>query len=352
MKVREILPLEVNFEVKNFRKRFVKKKLELRDVCKRVFFLDAADYNNCGDLAIAEAIKLFFEHYFADRELIIIRQEQFEYYYKSFKREINSTDLIALSGGGNMGTAYPRFEAIRRKVIRNFPNNQIVIFPSTIDYSDDRYGNFSLNSAIKTYSSHRNLLLYAREKKTYSFFLKYFKANKILECPDIVFFLKNCARNITKDSPRKDNVGICIRRDEESKLSNKQLDSILNCLSENKMHYKFFTTMCLNEELCDNYEEIVHRKLEEIAKYSLVITDRLHATIFACLVETPCIAFDNANGKVFGVCEELENSNVIFAKPEGNFEEYLNRAFVLNPSLDLINFEDKFKQMANEIQGE
>lgn len=39
----------------------------------------------------------------------------------------------------------------------------------------------------------------------------------------------------------------------------------------------------------------------------LVITDRLHAMIFAAITETPCIAMDNKSKKVKGVYEWIRD---------------------------------------------
>ena len=58
-------------------------------------------------------------------------------------------------------------------------------------------------------------------------------------------------------------------------------------------------------------EKAVKNKLREISESRLLITDRLHAMIFAVLTNTPCLAFDNATHKVSGVYEWLKDLDYI-----------------------------------------
>lgn len=61
MQLKKILPMELNYEIKNFNNRFKRKTIDLgetNNLC-RIFFLDAASYNNLGDQAIAQSIHMF-----------------------------------------------------------------------------------------------------------------------------------------------------------------------------------------------------------------------------------------------------------------------------------------------------
>ena len=47
---------------------------------------------------------------------------------KSLKGSINSEDIITIVGGGNIGDMYDDIEYCRQFIIKQFPNNKIVIF--------------------------------------------------------------------------------------------------------------------------------------------------------------------------------------------------------------------------------
>ena len=51
--------------------------------------------------------------------------------------------------------------------------------------------------------------------------------------------------------------------------------------------------------------------LNNIKKYDLVITDRLHGVILSYDVGVPCIALDNNTGKVQSVASMLEPSHIV-----------------------------------------
>lgn len=351
MKVKEILPLELNFEIKNFSYYFKNKKLRISTCRNRIFYLDAADYDNCGDLAIAEGIINFTKKYFSSQEFLVIRQSDFLQYFLWLKKEINSGDMIFLSGGGNMGTDYPRFEAIRRKVIRNFPNNKIIIFPSTLDYHNSSYGKKSFTNAIKTYNKNDKVKIFAREEKTYNLLIKYFDKNYIYLSPDIVFFLKDWVDENICNVIKNKHVGVCIRNDAESILSDTSKERLFKAIANKNLKMDLIDTMSSPEKYDYQYQKIVKAKIQEFSKYSLIITDRLHAVVFACLVGVPCIAFDNSNGKVFGVCKRLNNKGIIFTGVNDNFEDCISSALNMKTNFNYDYFKREFDKMAKEIRG-
>lgn len=84
----------------------------------------------------------------------------------------------------------------------------------------------------------------------------------------------------------------------------KEREELLAELKEQGIDFEKITTMysvkdnliCFDDRKC-----AVQSKLEEFAKYKMIITDRLHGMIFSILSNTPCLALDNSNHKVSGV---------------------------------------------------
>ena len=79
-------------------------------------------------------------------------------------------------------------------------------------------------------------------------------------------------------------------------------------------------------------EKEVLTKLSEVSKGRLLITDRLHAMIFAAITGTPCLAFDNATHKVRGVYRWINKLDYIrLARDDESIEEQVNRFKEIEP---------------------
>lgn len=306
--LKSYFPMELNLEIKNFICRFKKEKIEMGE-SGTVYYLDAASYGNLGDQAIALAIEIFLKNY-CNVPCITISENKLLSCFKQLKKIIKKNDLIVLSGGGNMGNYYPRYEAIRRKVIRNFPDNRIIIFPQTIDYTNDNNGKRELRSSVKCYSGHKKLTICAREKKSFDKMSEIYTQNNVQLVPDIVLSLKDFFTFEKKSVSNK--TGICLRSDKESVLSDSGKQNIMDMIKGSESsEIKLLSTMSGTSELITDYEcrkKAVYNKLKEFSECEVIITDRLHGMIFSILAGVPCIAFDNSNKKLSGVFETIEKS--------------------------------------------
>jgi len=299
---KQILPININYKIKNCKKFFIQKNFNLKVESNRkyIYFLDAPSYGNLGDQAIALAMEKFMKDYFQDYEQIEFRECDIINYITWIKRNIKKDDIICLTGGGNMGVMYQKYEAIRRIIINTFPDNKIIIFPQTISYGDSKYGKSELEKSKKIYNQHKNLLLMAREEKSFKIMKDlYYNCNVILT-PDIVLYL-----DYRKLVENHNGVGFCFRDDKESILSKEEKEKIIS----NYDNYNNITTLIENDINIDSKTRkgVVEKKLKQFAENSLVITDRLHGMIFAYITNVPCIAFNNSNGKIQGVYKWIEN---------------------------------------------
>lgn len=55
----------------------------------------------------------------------------------------------------------------------------------------------------------------------------------------------------------------------------------------------------------------LQKSWETFENAEITITDRLHAMLFSVLNGTPCIVLNNKTGKVFGVADWLDDTNMI-----------------------------------------
>ena len=284
----------VRFYEKNFYfKESYNKLREKIDKSKkhRIWFIGSAHYDNIGDLAISEATVKFISKNFPNYDIIEIRLCDYFKYVKAIKKLIKNEDVIVLQGGGNMGFAYFDAELNRRMVINSFRNNRIIVFPSTIDYGNSLRDKLEFKKSIKIYNKHKDLIICAREMKSYNLMKKIY--NNVILVPDIVLSLGYIDYNL-----KKDKVIICLRKDNES---TRQASELLNKLSEKEnCYYTDNVAECKNISI-ELRKEIFNNKLKELSTAKIVITDRLHVMIFCTLIKTPCLFIDNSNKKISGV---------------------------------------------------
>jgi len=97
-----------------------------------VAFLDYPLGKNVGDLLIMLGTLSFFgKHGLSVRLSRNLRNTP-----PPERLGIGADDTIILQGGGNFGDLYPHIQAYRERIIAEYPNHKIVIFPQTIFFSD------------------------------------------------------------------------------------------------------------------------------------------------------------------------------------------------------------------------
>lgn len=262
---------------------------------KTVFILGAVEYENLGDQAIVMAQKEFIHSCLPDYDIIEIREDLFGHVRDELRSLIKPESILTIPGGGNMGDVWFRDEERRRCVIEDYPDNRIVVFPQTIDYSDTEKGKKYLEESIKLYNSHQNLIICAREQVSFERMIMYYPKCRVILTPDIVLSFQ------PKLCQARENVLICLRSDKEKKTSPLLLDEIRIAANTAGFQYRYTDTIAASCVFRKDRDETVRDKLNEFASSKLVITDRLHGMIFAAITGTPCLALPNGNHKVKGV---------------------------------------------------
>ncbi|MGI6064156.1 glycosyltransferase [Blautia sp.] len=262
---------------------------------RTVFILGAIEYENLGDQAIVMAQKDFIHSCLPDYDIIEIREELFGHVRSELRSLIKRESILTIPGGGNMGDIWFDDEERRRDIIQDYPNNKIIVFPQTIDYSKIEKGEKSLEESIKLYNTHKNLVICAREQISFERMIKYYPKCKVVLTPDIVLSFQ------PKLCELRENVLVCLRNDKEKKTSPLLLDEIRDAANVANFQYRYTDTMASTRVFQKDRDSIVRDKLSEFASAKLVITDRLHGMIFAAITGTPCMVLPNGNHKVKGV---------------------------------------------------
>lgn len=260
---------------------------------KRIYIFLAADYGNLGDVAITYAQHRFLSLTYPTYQVIEIPISQTLKGIVQLKKLIQDDDIVTTVGGGNTGDMYYQIEYFRQLVIQNFPNNPLISFPQTIDFSTTELGKKRLQKAVTIYGKHPKLTLIARELKSFEYYKKHFK-NKVLLLPDIVTTLDRSQPEL----PRK-GATICLRKDKEKKLSEQQELELTNYVKERFNNYTYYDTHIGGQGLTMKKKiTALFQIWEAFKKTELVITDRLHGMIFCHITNTPALVFLNNNHKI------------------------------------------------------
>jgi len=270
---------------------------------KCIIFIATPLHGNLGDHAIVYAQENFFKERGYGNQIIEIPSPRYSKYSQEIKQMINNEDLIIIDGGGSMGTLWIDEEYKMQKIVKSFPKNPIFIFPQTIYYSKDKFGEEELKKSVQIYNSHTDLYICARETRSYDFMKKAYPSVNILLIPDIVLSLKLPE----KHNNLRNGVVFCLRGDKEKVLSEDSIEHVKKVIFNKGLKISHETTVIPGKVTKQNRQKKLNNKWEKFATSQLVITDRLHGMIFAAINNTPCIAFDNSSGKVGNVYKWISN---------------------------------------------
>lgn len=342
--IKRLIPLRVKkyfynkrIQKKYFRETHVKNK-------KTIALLMLPLHNNCGDLAIVQAEKEFFKKYFPQFHLPEIYYNQLEEDFYNRIKSLRKSDIIVLPGGGNLGDLWRNEEEMRVNIVKSLPKNKIISFPQSVYFSDTLCGREQLSVSKKTYEEHKKILFFLRDKKSFEFFKSNFNCPCRLSA-DIVLSTKR------EYSFGRDGVLICVRKDKEKNVENGVVEHIEGFLKE-KYPIKLTDTLSSEIVTVSNVDDVIEHKLKEFASAKLVVTDRLHGMIFSAVTGTPCIVFNNLDGKVFAQYEWIKDLEYI--KTCNSFDEFLKAFEELDVekeySYDTALLEKEFLKLSSEIK--
>lgn len=317
----------------------------------RVFVFLAGFYQNLGDMAITYAQVEFLKEAYPDATVVCIPSTQTYNSIKTIKQFIRNSDLITITGGGNMDEEYPSLEKARLFVIKSFPNNRIISFPQSFNYSSSLKGFKWKEKSRKVYEKHRNLTVYAREKDSLERLKKAFPMLRVELCPDIVLYLEKYS---SKNSRK--NVLCCLRSDKEQSISSIDRKKILDLVNNQFDQVYEADTTDVQIEKCteEQYVNTLEEYWDLVKSCRVVLTDRLHCMIFCVITGTPCVAINNKNRKISSVyntwLKEVPFIKIVDCANESMILNYLIEYY--DNSIDYrFSLKDKFQTLQKEVAG-
>lgn len=310
----------------------------------------APDYANIGDVAINLAQIKIIKKIYPDKKIIEIPMLDYYEYKQEFPKLIKKSDIITIIGGGNMGNVYIGGEERRRNLISNFPENKIISFPQSVDFSGES-ANTELQKTAEIYSKHPDLTIFAREEKSYKIMKKHFN-NSVYLVPDTVMYLMNKIDSTLE----RDKILLCFRNDKEKITDQKIIEEFVEFLEKNNFRDIEITDTHLENLKFKPTEKdkLFKNTINKFKSAKFVITDRLHGVIFSLITKTPCIAFDNSNHKISSTyktwLKELSYIKLLDSFNENKIISTINEFKKIDPNTIPISFDKNFKELFNSLK--
>lgn len=256
-----------------------------------------AVHGNMGDQALGYCRRIFLKRIgVPEQDIVEYTSRDRMRYWPQICKVHSEKDVIILRGGGFWGDLWlDGFEAILQ-YIAQFSANQIVVFPQSVYFGTTPASNNLLAKSQEILQRANRVCLFARDFHSFELLNRYYPFCKTFVTPDTVLSYK------PRLEPKTNREGIllCLRNDKEK---NPAMDRIRSDLTQilqrinDKIIYQD-TSIDFNLQRLAERDKKLYELWRVFAGAKLVITDRLHGMIFAAITETPCIVFDNLDGKV------------------------------------------------------
>lgn len=293
MNFKKLIPLEVKLKLHSFKYKNNINNLICNEK-NNIYVVLAADYGNLGDVAISYAQYEFLKSNFPEYNIVDVPISRNIKNIRTISKLIKSEDIITIVGGGNLTDKYQEIENCRLAWIKSFPNNKIISFPQTIDFTSYELEGSSFQKSKKIYESHSDLHIFARESISYEVMTNKLKVNIYL-CPDIVL-----SQNQSNSNFSRKGIVCCIRKDEESIFDEAERSSIVKSIQECFHDEVTFTDTHIGRGGLTWVErkEKLNQIWDTFKCSEVVVTDRLHGMIFSAITKTPCVVILNNNHKI------------------------------------------------------
>lgn len=257
---------------------------------KKALMLATAEHANIGDAAITLAEQEYLLKSFPEYYQVEISTYEFKGKENFLHAILNPEDIIFINGGGNIGDAYPEEEELHRRIVSEFPNNRIIIFPQTIGFANPN--GEELEKSARAYCAHKELALFVRGEKSLNFVREHFPGVRVCLMPDMAHILR------TDYAMQRKGALLCLRGDGEAKLDAAACDAIVDIALRRVGSIERSSNIHTEDVSRDIRGITVRHELMRFAGSSVVVTDRLHGMIFSAVTGTPCVVLSSFNHKI------------------------------------------------------
>lgn len=211
------------------------------------------------------------------------------------------------------------------KVLNEIPSNRVIFLPQSIHYREDKYAFQDRES----FEKHDKLTLLLRDNPSLQFARVNFPNTESIFVPDMAFM-------IGPQNPASDpmfDIMFLLRTDTEKNINDTHLERAKEIAKENQMSYEIWdfpvdgypipkSIQSRHKATYDYRKLYPHLSAEDIPKDilpifrvamgnkllsrgSVIVTDRLHASILGVLIGRPVIYVDNAYKKLSNIWSSM-----------------------------------------------
>lgn len=281
----------------------------------RAALVDFPNHENAGDHLISLGQDAYFDRLGVEIDYIgdVTR------YDKDDLDHFVPDGPILIQGGGSFGDRWTEIQKFRERVIAENHNRRIIQLPQSVDFTTQA----GLRQAQDVYHTHPDLTLLIRDRAGAQLTAELFPWNTVRFCPDLALGARLESRSAETAEPQFDVIYLK-RGDSESTGSEVSLPPALTALSsdwglgrgDKVKWWAMHAPGALSRRLPVMRQPLYplqHRLYNQMSRLnvssaqrlilrgSVVVTDRLHASVMGVLLGRRVVAMDNANGKVSAI---------------------------------------------------
>ncbi|MCI9487774.1 MAG: glycosyltransferase [Lachnospiraceae bacterium] len=313
---------------------------------RKLFMFCAPDYANLGDHAIAYAEKKFIREKLG-MDVVEVPTRRYEEAANIARHNINSDDLLLITGGGFLGSLWMNPESMTRRIIDEYPENRIIVMPQTLYWGGSATQQREAQYTRSIYQKHKRLTLFARDGVSFELMKQYYPECDIHQAPDMVLSVD--WDEFIREDAKKQGLLLCLKSDKESILSAAQKQELVE-IGERRV----------GSVTCNNNMHS-HVILEPFARYGalsehllkfqqarICVTDRLHGMLFCVITGTPCVVLNSCNHKLTeGYRWVKELQYIKFAKDVSEVDECIQGLSEIKaPKYDASMFRSRYEELA------
>ncbi|MBX6331923.1 MAG: polysaccharide pyruvyl transferase family protein, partial [Gemmatimonadaceae bacterium] len=230
------------------------------------------------------------------------------------------TGRILLIGGGNFGDTWHGPQALRERVVQDFPDTPIIQLPQSVHFAHPE----ALARARAILDAHPNLTLLLRDRRSLAVAREHFRAPSVL-CPDMAF----CLGPLRRPVPATQRIVWLARTDRERAVGSlpadvPTVDWITEPATASIRIERWLRAQMADRPRAGRLLHGPHARISDpvarqrlyrgcalLSAAQVVITDRLHAHILSLLLGIRHVLLDNRDGKVRQFYETWTRSSPI-----------------------------------------
>ncbi|GGI54045.1 polysaccharide pyruvyl transferase family protein [Oxalicibacterium solurbis] len=268
-------------------------------------YVDIPTHGNVGDLLIMHGTLAFFRKQGLQPKTIA-PHDAFD------TRWVAPGDVVVFHGGGNFGDLYPCFQQLRERVVQSCKDNRIVILPQSLHFSSDE----TMLRSAHIFRQHGDVHLCVRDRASLQTAALF--TDNVLLLPDMAHqlyplqapqaaYMRPGALRISRIDDEAGETGDIAgaphidmltdwpqfvgRRERRIELFRRAYGAFF------RRGMGRWANRVLSPMWIGYSNRLIADAAKLFARHHLIVTDRLHGHILACLLDRNSIVLDNSYGK-------------------------------------------------------